>query len=73
MMRKSRHDEEIKTNVCQNIAFAIESMCGLYDPLESLFEKATPIIIDSMDRAKRERTTTMIDYVDRAKRAKMGT
>lgn len=30
----------------QNIAFAIESMCGLYNPIESLFEQATPIMLE---------------------------
>ena len=42
-LREIPYHDEIKTNLCQNIAFAVESMCGLYDPLESLFEKATPI------------------------------
>jgi hypothetical protein len=48
-LREIPYDDEIKTNLCQNIAFCIESTCGLYDPLESLFEKATPIMIRYLD------------------------
>jgi hypothetical protein len=36
-LRVIPYDNEIKTNLCQNIAFSIETTCGLYDPLESLF------------------------------------
>jgi hypothetical protein len=52
-LREYPHDEENKTNLCQNIAFAVESMCGLHDPLESLFETATPILYDFVGGANR--------------------
>ena len=65
-LREIPYDDEIKTNLCQNIAFSIETTCGLYDPLESLFEKATPIMIRSMDVHKREPSPNMFE----AKRAR---
>jgi hypothetical protein len=65
-LREIPYDDEIKTNLCQNIAFCIESTCGLYDPLESLFEKATPIMVRYMDRHERESSPDMFE----AKRAR---
>ena len=65
-LRVIPYDDEIKTNLCQNIAFSIETTCGLYDPLESLFEKVSPLMITSMDRSKRERSPEIFE----AKRAR---
>jgi len=31
--------------LCKNIAFTIECMCGLYNPIEYLFEQITPIML----------------------------
>jgi hypothetical protein len=66
VLRGIPYEDEIKINLCQNIAFSIETTCGLYDPLESLFEKATPIMIRSMDRHKRGPSPNMFE----AKRAR---
>ena len=44
-------DDRSRTNhirrelLCKNIAFTIECMCGLYNPIEYLFEQITPIML----------------------------
>lgn len=36
-----KYDKKFRKECCLNIAFSIECMCGLYDPIESLFKKMT--------------------------------